>query len=257
MLLNFRNVEPADGGGEWRGGFENWKYNASNSSRSGLRLRFRNVFKPDRNPEGARPAQSLAKRSVDIVLASAMLVALLPVLGALAIVIRLDGGPVFFRHRRIGADGRSFYCLKFRSMCMDAETRLKEYLAQNSDARVEWEKDFKLRNDPRITRLGALLRRTSLDELPQLLNVLKGEMSLVGPRPIVTAEIPRYGDAFTAYLKCRPGITGPWQVSGRNDIDYRARVELDTHYASNWSLKTDIAILFRTLRAVFRRSGAY
>lgn len=257
MLLNFRNVEPADGGREWRRGFENWKFNATNGNRGGLRLRFRNVFRPKKNLEGMRPAASLTKRTIDIVGSSAMIVALLPVLAALAALIRLDGGPVFFRHRRIGADGRPFYCLKFRSMCVGADAKFREYLERNPAARAEWERDFKLRDDPRTTRLGALLRRTSLDELPQLLNVLKGEMSLVGPRPIVSAEIPRYGDAFSAYLKCKPGITGLWQVSGRNNIDYHARVELDARYASSWTLRTDMAILLRTFKVVFRRSGAY
>ena len=257
MLFNLRNVEPADGGREWGHGFENWKINGSDRGRGGLRLRFRNVFKPHKNRDANHPARSLIKRGLDIVLAAAMLVALAPVLCALALAIRIDGGPALFRHRRVGVDGRTFYCLKFRSMCKDAEARLKNHLEQNPDARAEWEKDFKLRNDPRITPLGALLRRTSLDELPQLLNVLKGDMSLVGPRPIVTAEIPRYGNSFAAYLKCRPGITGLWQVSGRNDIDYGTRVELDSHYATHWNLMTDVAILFRTIKVVFWRSGAY
>lgn len=257
MLLSFRNVEPADGGKEWSRSFDTWKFHAANGNRGGLRLRFRNVLRSKKNLKGMRPAASLTKRGIDIALSSAMLVALAPVLGALAVIIRMDGGPALFRHRRIGADGRSFYCLKFRSMCIDADAKLKDYLSRDPEARAEWEKDFKLRRDPRITHLGALLRRTSLDELPQLMNVLKGEMSLVGPRPIVSAEIPRYGDAFSAYLKCKPGITGLWQVSGRNDIDYRTRVELDARYASTWSLKADLTILLRTFKVVFRRSGAY
>jgi undecaprenyl-phosphate galactose phosphotransferase len=190
-------------------------------------------------------------------LATALLVALTPTLCALVIVIRRDGGPALFRHRRIGADGRAFHCLKFRSMCINAEEMLKQHLAQNPDARQEWDKDFKLKNDPRVTRLGAFMRRTSLDELPQLLNVLKGDMSLVGPRPIVTAEVTRYGGAFASYLKCRPGITGLWQVSGRNDIDYGSRIELDARYVANWSVMNDVSILFRTFGVVMRRSGAY
>lgn len=257
MLLNFRNAEAVDGGREWRQGSEKWAFNNSNDNRNGLRRRFRDVLRPRRKRGDAHPARSLIKRTIDVAVASAMLIALSPTLCALAFLVCRDGGPVFFRHRRIGANGRSFYCLKFRSMCVDAEARLKEYLEQNPVARQEWEKDFKLKNDPRVTRLGALMRRTSLDELPQLLNVIKGDMSLVGPRPIVTAEIPRYGSAFGFYLKCRPGITGLWQVSGRNDIDYVSRVELDARYAANWNLFTDAAILIRTFGVVVRRSGAY
>ena len=257
MLLNFKNAEPADGGREWRHGSEKWTLKNSNDNRRRLRLRFRDVLRPKKRRGIAHPARSFVKRSIDIALASAMLVALAPTLCALALMVRRDGGLVFFRHRRIGADGRSFYCLKFRSMCVDAETKLKEHLARNPEARKEWDKDFKLKNDPRVTRLGALMRRTSLDELPQLLNVIKGDMSLVGPRPIVTAEIQRYGNAFGFYLKCRPGITGLWQVSGRNDIDYGSRVELDARYAANWNLFTDVSILIRTFGVVMRRSGAY
>jgi Undecaprenyl-phosphate galactose phosphotransferase WbaP len=256
MLLNFRNVEPADGSQEWRHGFENWKGNGSDRKTGWLRLKFRDRL-PQQPGIGAHPARSLIKRCVDIALASTMLFALAPVLLALAVAVRMDGGPALFRHRRIGANGRSFECLKFRSMCLNAEERLKDYLDNNPEARDEWDRDFKLKNDPRITALGQLLRRTSLDELPQLINVLKGDMSLVGPRPIVAAEIPRYGESFGAYLRCRPGITGLWQVSGRNDVDYVTRVALDSRYASDWNIVTDFVILFRTVRVVFRRSGAY
>jgi Undecaprenyl-phosphate galactose phosphotransferase WbaP len=264
MLLNFRTAEPADGGREWRPGFEDWKFNGgadinvgSERGRGWLRLKFRDALKRKRQGGSAHPARSFVKRGVDIVLASTMLVALAPVLLSLAAAVRIDRGPALFRHRRIGANGRPFYCLKFRSMCVDAETRLKDYLLKNPEAQVEWDRDFKLKSDPRITRLGNLMRRTSLDELPQLINVLKGDMSLVGPRPIVPAEIPRYGDSFSAYLRCRPGITGLWQVSGRNDVDYGTRVELDTRYASDWTIITDAKILLRTIAVVFRRSGAY
>jgi Undecaprenyl-phosphate galactose phosphotransferase WbaP len=257
MLLNFRTAEPADGR-EWRPGFENWKVTGeAERNRGSIRLKFRDALKRKRPGGYSHPARSIVKRGLDVVLASTMLVALAPVLLSLAAVVRMDGGPALFRHRRIGADGRPFYCLKFRSMCVDAEARLKEYLANNPEAQAEWDRDFKLKVDPRITRLGNLLRRTSLDELPQLLNVIKGDMSLVGPRPIVPAEIPRYGDSFGAYLRCRPGITGLWQVSGRNDVDYGTRVALDTRYASDWSVITDAMILVRTIAVVFRRSGAY
>ncbi len=203
------------------------------------------------------PATSRTKRLFDVIGAVAMLVALAPVMITLAVLVRRDGGPAIFGHRRIGSNGESFHCLKFRSMCTDAERRLQEHLAASAEARAEWERDFKLRDDPRITPLGQFLRRTSLDELPQLINVIRGEMSLVGPRPIVADEVARYGNRFVAYRNCRPGITGLWQVSGRNDVSYRARVRLDSFYAARWSFMKDVFILVRTISVVFRRSGAY
>jgi undecaprenyl-phosphate galactose phosphotransferase len=150
-----------------------------------------------------------------------------------------------------------FPCYKFRTMHVDAEQQLRDLLASDPAARAEWEREFKLRNDPRITRIGHFLRRTSLDELPQLFNVIRGEMSLVGPRPIIQAELARYGDDVDYFLMVRPGMTGLWQVSGRNDVDYDTRVYLDTWYVKNWSLWYDIAILFKTVRVVFARKGAY
>ncbi len=205
----------------------------------------------------AGPAGSFVKRTVDILGAAAMLLALAPVMLILALLVRLDGGPALFRHSRIGAGGRTFGCLKFRSMCLDADKRLQELLERDPAARAEWERDYKLRNDPRITSVGRFLRQTSLDELPQLFNVLAGTMSLVGPRPIVRGELPRYGTAIQEYLRCRPGITGLWQTSGRNDVDYAKRVDLDCRYARTWSLKQDIVILFRTVGVVLKQSGAY
>jgi len=142
-------------------------------------------------------------------------------------------------------------------MIANADQVLAEVLAGDPAARAEWERDFKLKNDPRITPVGAFLRKTSLDELPQLWNVLKGEMSLVGPRPIVTAELERYGDQVGYYLEARPGMTGLWQISGRNDIDYADRVNLDAWYVKNWSLWYDIVILLKTVRVVLAKSGAY
>ncbi|HEY4134827.1 MAG TPA: sugar transferase [Alphaproteobacteria bacterium] len=204
-----------------------------------------------------RPASSRTKRVFDLIGASCCLVALAPVMLSLAFLVKRDGGPAIFGHRRIGTDGKTFFCLKFRSMCVDAQERLEEHLASHPEARVEWERDFKLRDDPRVTALGSLLRRTSLDELPQLLNVIRGEMSLVGPRPIVADEIPRYGDYFNAYRDCRPGITGLWQISGRNDVNYRTRIRLDSFYATRWTFMKDVAILMRTVGVVLRRSGAY
>jgi lipopolysaccharide/colanic/teichoic acid biosynthesis glycosyltransferase len=164
---------------------------------------------------------------------------------------------VLFGHRRVGAGGREFTCWKFRSMVVDAEAALAHTLAQDPRARREWERDFKLRNDPRVTQLGKFLRKSSLDELPQLFGVLAGDMSLIGPRPIVRDEVARYGSAFAEYAACRPGITGLWQISGRNDTSYAERVAIDRHYVRSWSLLGDVAILWRTLGVVLRRSGAY
>ncbi len=168
-----------------------------------------------------------------------------------------DRGPIVFAHRRIGRGGQLFPCLKFRSMAVDADRRLAEILATDPDARAEWERDHKLRDDPRVTKLGAFLRKTSLDELPQLFNVLRGEMSLVGPRPIVQAEVTKYGHRFASYCAVKPGITGLWQVSGRNDTTYRARVALDYLYAKRRNLKLDLAILLNTVPAVLLRRGSY
>ena len=175
---------------------------------------------------------------------------------ALAVYVQ-DGGPIFFAHRRIGQNGRTFYCFKFRSMAVDAEERLAALLEEDPQAREEWERDHKLRRDPRITRVGAFLRKTSLDELPQLINVLRGDMCLVGPRPIVEAEVAKYGRRFSDYCAVKPGITGLWQVSGRNDTSYRTRVALDCVYARNRTLLLDAYILACTLPAVLARRGSY
>jgi len=208
-------------------------------------------------PDLAAPAKQRSKRVFDVVASAALIVLFGPLLLAIALAVRCDGGAALFGHRRIGVGGTSFRCWKFRSMVPDAEAVLAHTLATDPEARAEWERDFKLRNDPRVTPLGQFLRKSSLDELPQLFNVLKGEMSLVGPRPIVAAEVERYGLAMEEYRACKPGITGLWQVSGRNDVDYAERVELDRRYAWSWSLKGDLMILVRTLGVVARRSGAY
>jgi lipopolysaccharide/colanic/teichoic acid biosynthesis glycosyltransferase len=193
-----------------------------------------------------------------------MLIALLALIFTLPIMLGVgfaiflqDGGPVLFAHRRVGRDGRSFRCLKFRSMAIDAEARLAGLLARDPQARAEWAEDHKLRNDPRVTALGEFLRKSSLDELPQLFNVLRGEMSLVGPRPIVEAEIVKYGRRFDQYCAVKPGITGLWQVSGRNDTTYRTRVALDCVYAANRSLMLDARVLVATVPAVLMRRGSY
>lgn len=191
-------------------------------------------------------------------IAMAALIFLLPLMLVVALaVFAHDGGPIVFAHRRVGKDGKTFACLKFRSMAIDAERRLQDVLESDREARTEWERDHKLRNDPRVTRLGAFLRRTSLDELPQLFNVLRGEMSLVGPRPIVSGEIVKYGSRFHHYCAVKPGITGLWQVSGRNDTTYRARVAMDCVYARTRNIGLDLAILAFTVPAVLQRRGSY
>lgn len=197
------------------------------------------------------------KRMFDIAAAVLAIVAFSPLLVLIAALVRIDGGPALYGHMRVGRHGKKFRCLKFRSMVVNSEQVLKDLLASDPAARVEWEREFKLKNDVRVTRIGRFLRRTSLDELPQFWNVLRGEMSFVGPRPIVDKELARYGDAGKYYLMATPGITGLWQVSGRNDIDYATRVSLDVSYVKNWTFWKDIGILFKTFFVVIRGSGAY
>ena len=194
---------------------------------------------------------------MDIVCSILIIIGLSPVLLALYFTIKKDGGNAIYGHPRIGRNGKTFKCLKFRSMVVNSKEVLEELLKNSPEARVEWEKDFKLKNDPRITKIGAFIRKTSLDELPQLFNVLKGEMSLVGPRPIVQEELERYEEDVDYYLMAKPGMTGLWQVSGRNDVDYDTRVYFDAWYVKNWSLWNDIAILFKTVNVVLNRDGAY
>ncbi|EGO62906.1 exopolysaccharide biosynthesis polyprenyl glycosylphosphotransferase [Acetonema longum DSM 6540] len=206
----------------------------------------------------ARTYNRLFKYTFDIIATILGGLAVLPVMGVTAILIYIDSpGPVFFAHRRVGAKGERFLCYKFRTMVVDAGEKLEQYLEQNPDAAAEWRKDFKLKDDPRITRMGKWLRQTSLDELPQIINVLKGEMSLVGPRPIVEKEIEKYGETIHDYYLVRPGITGYWQVNGRNDVDYETRVQMDSWYVRNWSLWLDMVILMKTFNVVFRKEGAY
>ncbi len=195
------------------------------------------------------------KRAFDLGLALCLVPIVLPVVAVFWLILRLEGGAGFFRHTRVGHRGRAFGCLKLRTMVPDAETKLAAVLARDPTARAEWDRDAKLRNDPRVTRFGRFLRKTSLDELPQLLNVLRGEMSFVGPRPVPADELRRYGPQADAYLSQRPGITGLWQVSGRNDLDYAARVRLDRRYAETRSFWMDLGILARTVGVVLRRTG--
>ncbi|WP_301861308.1 sugar transferase [uncultured Megasphaera sp.] len=198
------------------------------------------------------------KRLFDLVCTSIGIICLSPVLLAIAVWIYKDSpGPVIFKHRRVGKGGREFSCYKFRSMCVDADVKLKELLEKDPQARKEWETEFKLKNDPRITRSGAFLRKTSLDELPQLFNVLKGEMSLVGPRPIIRDEVKKYGKFIEDFYMVRPGVTGMWQTSGRNDVSYDERVQMDTWYVRNWNLWFDIVLIWRTISVVLKRKGAY
>ena len=206
----------------------------------------------------ARSWNRYLKTIFDFALTLLGTVAISPILIFIAIWIYKDSpGPVIFKHTRIGKNGKKFPCYKFRSMCIDAKEKLAELLENDPVAKAEWERDFKLKNDPRITKSGAFLRKTSLDELPQIFNVLKGEMSLVGPRPVIKEELERYGEYVDDYLMVKPGITGMWQVSGRSDIDYTERVLLDSWYVRNWSVWIDIVMLVKTFKVVLLRKGAY
>lgn len=210
-------------------------------------------------PRRAMPAtrHAGAIRMLDIVVAGSALMLLAPVLIAVALAIRIfDPGPLLFAHKRLGQGGRTFRCLKFRSMTVDADVRLARLLEHDPEARAEWAETQKLRNDPRITPLGRFLRRSCLDELPQLVNVLRGEMSLVGPRPIVAAEAARYGRHFPVYCSLKPGITGLWQVKRQDQTSYRRRVAFDLAYARSRSLALNLAILLLTVPSVLRGQGA-
>jgi exopolysaccharide production protein ExoY len=196
-------------------------------------------------------------RLVDILGALALLIFTAPLLIFIAIAVKLqDGGSVVFSQRRVGRGGEMFSCLKIRTMVPDAEIRLGQLLASDPNARAEWQLDQKLRNDPRITAFGRFLRKSSLDELPQLINVLIGEMSLVGPRPIVLDEAPRYGRWLKSYCAVQPGITGLWQTNGRNNLSYHRRVACDILYARRQSLSFNIAILLKTVPAVLMQKGS-
>jgi len=207
--------------------------------------------------DGRSGLQDWLVLSVNQLLALLLLIALSPVLAIVTFLIwRRDGAPVLFAHYRVGQGGKLFQCMKFRSMLRNSEQLLADHLRDNPQARAEWARDQKLENDPRITPVGHFLRRSSLDELPQLLNVLRGEMSLVGPRPITLSELTRYGRVRWHYLSVRPGITGLWQVSGRNNTSYDERVALDQRYVEQRSFGLDLAILIKTVRVVVLREGA-
>ena len=206
----------------------------------------------------ARKSNRIMKRIFDIVATVCGGLLILPILAIVAVLIYLDSpGPIVFGHKRVGQGGKEFPCYKFRSMVPNAQEALEVYLKENPAAREEWERDFKLKDDPRVTRIGKFLRKTSLDELPQLWNVLVGDMSLVGPRPIVRDEIVKYGDYINDFYLVPPGITGVWQVSGRSDTTYEERVLMDSWYVHNWSVWIDIVYLLKTVLVVYKAKGAY
>jgi exopolysaccharide production protein ExoY len=206
----------------------------------------------------AHPIGLNSKRIVDIVLAVSGIVLLAPLLIICFVAtVATSRGPALFRHRRVGFKGKYFDCLKFRTMVQDAPERLRELIESDPVAAAEWATNRKLRHDARVTAIGAILRKSSLDELPQLFNVLKGDMSIVGPRPVTDEELIRYSSAINAYLACRPGITGLWQVSGRSTTTYEKRIACDTFYARNWSMSLDAKILIVTIPAVLLSDCAY
>jgi Undecaprenyl-phosphate galactose phosphotransferase WbaP len=199
----------------------------------------------------------LHKRAIDLILCSVLAALVIPTLVIIACAVVLTSpGKVFYAHKRIGKEGKVFKMWKFRTMVANADEVLDRHLEQNANLRTEWERDHKLRHDPRVTPIGAILRKCSLDELPQIWNVLQGEMSLIGPRPIVSTEVPRYGAEYDVFSRALPGLTGLWQVSGRNDTTYQERVALDCYYVRNWSPWLDLYILSRTLSAVISGRGA-
>lgn len=207
---------------------------------------------------GAPPVGGVSKRSFDILVALGAFILISPIfLMIMALVKFSDGGSVFYGHRRIGYNGTTFRCLKFRTMAENGDAILQQYLKDNPAAYEEWRTARKLQFDPRVTVVGTVLRKLSLDELPQLFNILRGEMSLVGPRPVVEDELELYEASAIYYLQTRPGLTGLWQVSGRNDVSYAARVAFDTHYVCNWSLVSDLRIVARTIPAVCLSRGSY
>lgn len=198
------------------------------------------------------------KRGLDVLLALLIFPLVLPILALLLLLIKLDSkGPAIFKSERIGKGGRRFAIYKLRTMCLNAEEKLQEILSSDEALLKEWVTDHKLRNDPRITRVGRIIRALSLDEIPQIFNVLKGEMSFVGPRPIVEAEIVKYGKDFRNYTQMRPGITGLWQVNGRNDTSYENRVAFDKKYVKEVTLAQDLLILLKTIPAALSKKGAY
>lgn len=207
----------------------------------------------------AKPLNLAIKRGFDLIVATAAVVTLTPLVALIALAIRLDSpGPVFFRQQRMGRNRRLFGCMKFRTMYIDGEERLHTHLSVHAVSRDEWQRFHKLKSvDPRVTRIGRILRRLSIDELPQLINVFRNEMSLVGPRPYLPEEAERMGDFRETVVKAPPGITGLWQVSGRNHLTFEQRLRLDEYYVHNWSLLMDVEVLLKTIAVVLHGRGAY
>ena len=198
------------------------------------------------------------KRAFDVSSATVAILVLAPIfVFILSLLLLAQGRPIFIKHKRIGRGGQTFGCLKFRTMVVEADAVLAAHLASNPQAQTEWQQTRKLRGDPRVTKFGRFLRKSSIDELPQLLNIIKGEMSVVGPRPIVAAEIGFYGDKINDYQKVRPGLTGLWQISGRSDTTYASRVEFDSTYSASFNFRMDLVIIAKTIPAVFSSRGSY
>ncbi len=205
-----------------------------------------------------RSTSKSLKRGLDVSVVVFALIVFLPlILTIVALLVLTQGRPILFRHHRVGRGGKVFPCFKFRTMAVQGDDILRRHLATNAEARSEWDETRKLKNDPRITPLGHILRKSSIDELPQFMNILRGEMSLVGPRPIVDDEIKYYGPHIQHYYRVRPGLTGAWQIAGRNDVSYSTRVQLDSDYVANWSFGRDLSILVKTVPAVLRSKGSY
>ena len=208
---------------------------------------------------GQKVIYKFMKRLIDIVGGLVGCVLLVPVTVGIYIarkILKEDDGPLFYEHLRYGKDGKKFRIYKFRSMCIDADKKLKEYLAENEEARKEFEENQKLKDDPRITKIGKVLRKTSIDELPQFINVLKGDMSIIGPRPVVDGEIEKYGENRNKFLSVRPGLTGYWAANGRSDTTYAERIEMELYYVDNISFKLDLKIFFKTILSVIKKEGA-
>lgn len=216
------------------------------------------AYQPDRVTLNVSWSDEVLKRIFDVVFALAMLILVLPLMIVLAVALQIDSpGSIWFTQRRIGRHGRMFHCIKFRTMHENAAQMLEDLLASDPAARAEWEANHKLQNDPRVSAFGSLVRKLSMDELPQLLNILRGEMSVVGPRPIVQEEVTKYGEFFRDYCAVKPGLTGLWQVSGRNDVSYDERVQLDCRYTREMSFKLDLQIVLKTVTAVTTARGSY
>ena len=229
----------------------------SNAGAEGTRVSADHGERRKRAGSAQTGAAAATKRVLDVVGAIALGLVFSPLIVAIVALMLPGGNPILYRHRRVGRNGRTFSCVKFRTMIPNADQVLRGLLENDPELRAEWIQDRKLRRDPRVTRLGHFLRRTSLDELPQLLNVLRGEMSLVGPRPVVREELLRYGRSVGIYLSVKPGITGLWQVTGRNNTSYRRRVALDIYYIRNQNVLLDLYILTKTTGVVLRGNGAY